>query len=53
MSGLVVLITVLTVIGLAIADFVNDGQVAREWIAALVGIAFTFGGYGADRWFGR
>jgi hypothetical protein len=53
MGGLVVLLTVLTVIGLAIADFANDGKVAREWIAALVFIALTFGGYGADRMLGR
>lgn len=53
MGGLVVLLTVLTVIGLAIADFANDGKVDRLWIGALVVIALTFGGYGADRVLGR
>lgn len=52
-SGLIVLISVLTIVGLAIADFADDGKVAREWIAALLFIALTFGGYGADRIFGR
>lgn len=57
LGGLIVLVTVLTIVGLAIADFADDGNVHREWIAALVFIALTFGGYGADRtlgkWFGR
>lgn len=49
MAGVIVMLSVLTVVGLAIADFADDGAVAREWIAALVFIALTFGGYGADR----
>ncbi len=52
-SGLIVLLSVLTIVGLAIADFADDGKVAREWIWALLGIALTFGGYGVDRIFGR
>lgn len=49
MRGLIVLLAVLTVVGLTIADFADDGNVHKEWIAALVLIAFTFAGYGADK----
>ena len=52
-SGLIVLITTLTVAGLTIADFVNDGRVDKLWIAALLVLALTFGGYGADKMFGK
>lgn len=56
LGGLVVLVTVFTIVGLAIADFADDGEVDQLWIGALVIIALTFGGYGADRirdrWFG-
>lgn len=51
--GLIVLLTVLTIVGLAIADFARDGTVAKELVGALVFIALTFGGYGADRFFER
>lgn len=53
LSGLVVLFTVLTIMGLAIADFANDGAVASIWVGALLVIALTFGGYGADKVLGR
>lgn len=53
LRGLIVLLAVLTVVGLTIADFVDDGSVHREWIAALVFIAFTFAGYGADKILGK
>jgi hypothetical protein len=53
MAGLVVFLSVLTIVGLAIADFANDGKVDKLWVGALVVIALTFGGYGADRVLGR
>lgn len=53
LRGLIVLLSVLTVVGLTIADFADDGNVHREWIAALVFIAFTFAGYGADKILGK
>jgi hypothetical protein len=53
MAGLVVLLSVLTIVGLAIADFANDGKVDKLWVGALIVIALTFGGYGADRLLGR
>lgn len=49
LGGFVVLVTLLTIIGLTIADFANDGKVSDGWIVALVVICTTFGGYGADR----
>lgn len=56
LAGLIVLLTTLTIVGLAIADFANDGKVDKLWIGALLVVALTFGGYGADkvlgRWFG-
>lgn len=53
LAGFVVLLTVLTVAGLTIADFVNDGKVDKLWIGALLILALTFGGYGADRLLGK
>lgn len=47
------LLTVLTIIGLAIADFVSQHHVDEVLVAALVVIAFTFGGYGTDKIFNR
>lgn len=56
MGGLIVAVTVLTIVGLTIADFANDGKVDVHWIGALLIIALTFGGYGMDKlfskWFG-
>ena len=52
-AGLVVMLTTLTIIGLSIADFANDGRVDKLWIGALLVIALTFGGYGADKMFSR
>lgn len=49
LGSFAVLITLATIIGLTIADFANDGKVDQVWIAALVVICLTFGGYGADR----
>jgi hypothetical protein len=49
LGGFVVLVTLLTIVGLTIADFANDGKVSQGWIGALVVICLTFGGYGADR----
>jgi hypothetical protein len=53
LGGTVVLIAVLTIVGLAIADFADDGKVDQLWIGALLILALTFGGYGADRLLGR
>lgn len=47
------MLTTLTIIGLAIADFLNDGKIDQLLISALLVIALTFGGYGADKLFGR
>lgn len=49
LRGYIVLSVVATIIGLAIANFVVFHAISRELIAALVFIAFAFGGYGADR----
>lgn len=53
LAGLIVFLAVLTIVGLTIADYFDDHSVHREWIAALLFIALTFGGYGADRIFGK
>lgn len=53
LGGLIVILTTLTIIGLAIADFANDGKVDKLWIGALLFLALTFGGYGADKVMGR
>jgi hypothetical protein len=49
LASFVVLLTVLTIVGLTIADFADDGKVDHVWLGALVVICLTFGGYGADR----
>lgn len=53
MGGLVVAVAVLTIVGLTIADFANDGKVDGRWIGALLVIALTFGGYGVDKLISR
>jgi hypothetical protein len=53
LGGLIVVLSTFTIVGLAIADFVNDGKVDRLWIGALLVLALTFGGYGADKMLGR
>ena len=53
LGSLVVMLAVLTLMGLAIADFANDGKVSEVLIGALLVLALTFGGYGADRVLGR
>ncbi len=53
LGGLIVVLSTLTIVGLAIADFANDGKVDKLWIGALLVLALTFGGYGADKMLGR
>jgi hypothetical protein len=47
------MLTVVALVGLAVADFIVDGKVSDLLIGALLVLALTFGGYGADRALGR
>lgn len=47
------MLTVLTIVGLAIAEAFGAGHVDGFVIEALVLIALTFGGYGVDKIFDR
>jgi hypothetical protein len=49
MQGFVVLVALFSMIGLATADLVGDGDLNDLWILALLVLVLTFGGYKADR----
>lgn len=49
LASVVVMLTVLTIIGLAIAEAFGSRHVDGFVVEALVLIALTFGGYGVDR----
>jgi hypothetical protein len=53
LAGVVVMLSVLTVIGLGIAEAFGAGHADALIVNALVLIALTFGGYGVDRIFDR